>query len=190
MWWSAGDPNNVLQFYSGNRLLERFKTADIINLINASPNKKAYYGNPNNGQNKGEPYAFINFYADPSNPNLEFTKIVLSNVATGTGFESDNHTIASTYADISGKAINPLPSFNTGTNPGSNDMLGINGANVPISGGSTIGGSGAATVPITNGGTLSDTRLLSAKTQVPTAVNAEIAENGRGRQNGVAGARR
>jgi hypothetical protein len=75
MWRSAGDPNNVLQFYSGNRLLERFKTADIINFINASPNKKAYYGNPNNGQNKGEPYAFIKFYADPSNPNIEFTKI-------------------------------------------------------------------------------------------------------------------
>jgi hypothetical protein len=50
----AGDWNRS-DFYSGNRLLERFKTADIINFINASPNKKAYYGNPNNGQNKGEP---------------------------------------------------------------------------------------------------------------------------------------
>jgi hypothetical protein len=48
LWWSAGDPNNVLSFYSGNTLLETFKTSDVINFINAQANKSAFFGNPNN----------------------------------------------------------------------------------------------------------------------------------------------
>jgi len=86
LWWSAGDPNNLLSFYSGTTLLETFRTSDVVNFINAQPNKNAYYGNPNNGQNKGEPYAFLNFYADPSNPSLTFNRIVFSNVGSS-GFE-------------------------------------------------------------------------------------------------------
>src|SRR5262249_19517613 len=31
LWWSAGDPNNVLSFYSGSILLETFKTSDVVN---------------------------------------------------------------------------------------------------------------------------------------------------------------
>jgi hypothetical protein len=47
MWWSAGDPNNVLKFFSGSTLLETFTTADVVNFINKQPNKSAYNGNPN-----------------------------------------------------------------------------------------------------------------------------------------------
>jgi hypothetical protein len=93
LWWSAGDPSNLLSFYSGSTLLQTFRTSDIVNFINAQANKSAFYGNPNNGQNQSEPYVFLNFYADLSNPGLTFNRIVFS-IVGASGFEQDNHTIA------------------------------------------------------------------------------------------------
>jgi hypothetical protein len=127
LWWSAGDPNNLLSFYSGSTLLETFRTSDVVNFINAQPNKNAYYGNPNNGQNKREPYAFLNFYADLSNPSLTFDRIVFSNVGT-TGFEQDNHTLATVYTDISGMDIDPTTPIDLGHDPNSNDSIGVEGS--------------------------------------------------------------
>ena len=37
LWWSAGDPRNVLQFYSGHTLIQTFTTADVVNFINNLP---------------------------------------------------------------------------------------------------------------------------------------------------------
>jgi outer membrane autotransporter protein len=161
MWWSAGDPNNVLQFFSGTTLLETFKTADVVNFINAQPNKTAFYGNPNppNGRNKGEPYAFINFYADPSNPSLTFNRIVLSNVGAGTtGFESDSHTIATSYTDISGKDINPNTPLDLGGNKGSTDTKGVEGPQSTLtdSGTAVIGGGGSGGLAVIDGGKVFD----------------------------------
>jgi hypothetical protein len=34
-WWSAGDPKDVLSFYSGSTLVETFSTSDIVSFINA-----------------------------------------------------------------------------------------------------------------------------------------------------------
>ncbi|MEI6491877.1 MAG: hypothetical protein WCO94_04945 [Verrucomicrobiota bacterium] len=83
-YWSAGDSANMLQFYSGNKLVGEFTTK---NLLSNLPGQ--YYGNPlNRSQNKGEPYAFINFYGDQS---THWDKIVLTN-ASSSGFESDNYT--------------------------------------------------------------------------------------------------
>src|SRR5262249_17964966 len=127
LWWSAGDTNNLLSFYSGSKLIETFRTNDVVNFINAQPNKSAFYGNPNNGQNKGEPYAFLNFYADPSNPSLTFNRIVFSNVGSS-GFEQDNHTIATVYTDISGKDINPATSVDLGGTGKSTDTKGVEGS--------------------------------------------------------------
>jgi outer membrane autotransporter protein len=116
LWWSAGDPNNVLQFFSGSTLLQTFRTSDVTNFIANSPTltaaqKAAYRGNPNpqfRGQNSGEDYAFLNFFAGPTNPNVTFDRVVLSNSLT-TGFESDNHTIAASYTDVTGMEIPPGP---------------------------------------------------------------------------------
>jgi uncharacterized protein with beta-barrel porin domain len=123
MWWSAGDSNDTLQFYSGTRLLQTFTTADVINYINnlSAAQRAAYFGNPNsngngngrgNGRgngggnsNSGEPYAFINFFADPSMPSVTFDRIVFS----GIGFESDNHTINGSYTVIVGMEVDPEP---------------------------------------------------------------------------------
>ena len=83
-FWSAGDASNMLQFYKGNTLVGEFTTKSLLSNLPAD-----YYGNPiNRAQNKGEPYAFINFYADQS---TQWDKIVLTN-SSSSGFESDNYT--------------------------------------------------------------------------------------------------
>jgi T5SS/PEP-CTERM-associated repeat protein len=157
LWWSAGDPNKLLSFYSGSTLLETFRTSDVVNFINAQANKNAFYGNPNNGQNKGEPYAFLNFYADPSNPGLTFNRIVFSNVGNS-GFEQDNHTLAAFYTDISGKDINPATPVDLGGNPKSTDTKGVEGPGSTLtdSGNAVIGGNGTGTLNVIDGGTVTD----------------------------------
>jgi hypothetical protein len=107
LWWSAGDANNVLEFYSKGNLVERITTADVVSYIAKLPNKTSYYGNPNSGfknQNSGEPYAFINFYDVAGT----FDQVKFTNIG-GTGFESDNHTVATGYKSITGSVITAVP---------------------------------------------------------------------------------
>ena len=115
LWWSAGDPHNELDFYKGNTLLFRKVTADVLNFLESDrvqPGLRSqYFGNPNpgfQGSNHTEPYAFLNFFADPLDPNVTFDKVVLTNDAL-TGFESDNHTIATAYTDVTGMEVPPGP---------------------------------------------------------------------------------
>jgi len=88
LWWSAGDPANVLDFYSGGvkgTLVAQFVTSDLGVLPNA------YKGNPTSefkGFDASEYFAFLNFYA---NPGTTWDTIVFSNLADS-GFESDNWT--------------------------------------------------------------------------------------------------
>lgn len=88
-WWSAGDSQNVLAFYSGDLLVARFTTASLLNQIASSPD---YYGNPTSGSragmNSGEPYAFVNFFGIGE---TSWDRIVFTNGGSS-GFESDNHT--------------------------------------------------------------------------------------------------
>jgi outer membrane autotransporter protein len=158
IWWSAGDPNNVLSFYSRGTLIETFRTSDVVNFIEAQANARAFNGNPNTGQNKGKPYAFLNFYADPSNPNLTFDLIVFSNNG-GARFQQDNQTIAATYTDISGMDIDPTTPIQLGGNPNSNDTIGAEGSGSTLTDlGETaiIGGSGTGELDIKDGGTVID----------------------------------
>lgn len=84
MWWSAGDAQNVLEFYKGDTLVSLFTTANLMDPLPAS-----YDGNPKDRSiNKTEPYAFINFIADEK---TSWDRIVLHN-NNGSGFESDNYT--------------------------------------------------------------------------------------------------
>jgi hypothetical protein len=98
--WNAGDQWNGMTFYSGATMIGRFSTATLTSLLsqptvraidNTIYNSSEYYGKPNNTtQNASEPYAFVNFIATGGT----FTRIVFDNSGqTGTGFESDNHTI-------------------------------------------------------------------------------------------------
>ena len=89
LWWSAGDPYNTLSFYSGNTLIASFDTKTILDNL---PN--SYFGNPTtkfNGQDRGEPFAFLNVYAKQG---VTWDRVVMNNDGSS-GFESDNWTVRS-----------------------------------------------------------------------------------------------
>jgi hypothetical protein len=91
-WLSALDPGNKVSFYRGSRLLFTFNPQDVINAVQATGNPSAYYGNPNVpflGQNSGEPYLFVNFFANSG----RFDRVVFQETPMVGGYESDNHTV-------------------------------------------------------------------------------------------------
>jgi T5SS/PEP-CTERM-associated repeat protein len=97
-WWSFGDPNNVVSFYSHGKLIETFTASEVVNLINTLPDAKLYNGNPNlgnQGKANGGLFAFINFYADP---NVTFDQVVFSNAGSDR-FQLDNLTTATNYPE-------------------------------------------------------------------------------------------
>ena len=89
-WLSALDNGNVVKFYRSGREVFRFAPSDVRAALAPLPNRTAYYGNPNAplGRNKGEPYVFLNFFANHGT----FDRVVFTQV-TGGGYESDNHTV-------------------------------------------------------------------------------------------------
>jgi hypothetical protein len=102
-WWSAGDVNNTISFLENGVLYATFSTADIVGLLPNSPsgsvtaingstyNTQNYYGNPNNlSQDAQEPFAYVDVIAN----GLTFNQISFSNANLGSGFESDNHSVA------------------------------------------------------------------------------------------------
>jgi outer membrane autotransporter protein len=117
IWWSAGDPFNVLQFLSNGKVMQTFTTSDVVNFIDQSPDKDGYLGNPNpqfKGRNSGEDYAYLNFFAKEG---VSFNEVVLSNTGS-TGFESDNHTVATNFQDITGDPIQVTPGPPETADPG------------------------------------------------------------------------
>lgn len=100
-WWSAGDANNTLTFYSGSLILARFATADILTFLRATQvealdgtryNTADYFGKPGATPrpNSAEPYVYLSFVIRGG----RFERVVFGNSgSTGTGFESDNHAI-------------------------------------------------------------------------------------------------
>ncbi|MBA3921495.1 MAG: hypothetical protein H0X31_07280 [Nostocaceae cyanobacterium] len=107
LWWSAGDSNNVLTFLSQGKVVQTVTTADVVSYIGKLANKASYYGNPNSpfkNNDSNEPFAFINFY----DVGGTFDQVQFSNNG-GSGFESDNHTVASGYKAITGHVITAVP---------------------------------------------------------------------------------
>ena len=86
LWWSAIDPKNMLDFYSGGVNVGHFDSTNLPDLSNS-----AYDGNPNNGLNTREKYAYLNFFGTAG---TKFDTIVFTNT-NQTGFESDNHSVHS-----------------------------------------------------------------------------------------------
>ena len=108
-WWSAGDGNNVINFYDDtNTLVGKFTSSIITQAISKLPQatQNLYKGNPTTSpkQDGGEYFAFINFFATG---NTNIRSLVFTNNGT-TGFENDNHTVATTYNSIRG-AVVPEP---------------------------------------------------------------------------------
>lgn len=87
-YWSAIDNLNTLSFYNGTTLVATLTAAQLAASLNSS-----YFCNPNNNQDCGEKFAFINFYATGS---TVFNRIVISNGNTSTGFENDTHAVRTT----------------------------------------------------------------------------------------------
>lgn len=94
--WNALDSENSLTLYNGSTALM------TLNSSNFSSLSSLYKGNPSSafhGQDSGEDFFFLNILGTSG---TTFTSVVFSNSGTGTGFESDNHTIlASTVPEPS-----------------------------------------------------------------------------------------
>ncbi len=107
-WWSAGDGNNDLTVTMENGEQVAFTTQTILNspALQGTPTGmtgavNGHYGNPTgNGlpnTNADEVYAFVNIYAN--NANNRIASITFSEPNSGSGFESDNHTVVVAYID-------------------------------------------------------------------------------------------
>jgi len=88
LWWSAGDPQNVLTFFNGTTQVAQFTTATLVNLLpstyKANPTPGTYHGTDG-----GEKFAFLNFYGVDG---TTFTSVKFSNLGSS-GFENDNNTV-------------------------------------------------------------------------------------------------
>ncbi|WP_168221683.1 Npun_F0296 family exosortase-dependent surface protein [Aquisphaera giovannonii] len=93
MWWSAADAYNEITFYSGQQALGSFNSPFVLDALNALPDGRKYYGNPNGWGDASEPFAYLNFFGTGG---TTITSVVFANSGTtATGFESDNWSIAS-----------------------------------------------------------------------------------------------
>jgi len=106
MWWSAGDTQNRLAFYDGNNnLVGNFDSSLLTQTIQQMPvaTQNLYKGNPLTSpkQNTGEYYAYVNFFTTETS---SIRKVVFSN-AVSTGFESDNHSVATSYNSVRGAGV-------------------------------------------------------------------------------------
>ena len=106
MWFSALDQGNQLSFYDGSTLLYSFTPAAFSALVGACPSASGFCGNPNNGANSGQQYAFLNFF----DPTGSFNKITFTEDPAIGGFESDNHTVGNLSTSPGGTPIDsPVP---------------------------------------------------------------------------------
>ena len=104
-WLSALDAGNVLEFYDQGTLLGTFTPTDVLALVG---NSGPYFGNPNNGQNGGQPYVFVNFYKLSGG----FDQIIFRQTDPGAGYESDNHTVG-WWKDQGGNPVPGIPEPST-----------------------------------------------------------------------------
>lgn len=88
LWFSALDNGNQLQFYDNSTLLYTFTPALFASLVGGCGSGNQFCGNPNNGDDPNEQFAFLNFY----DMDGYFNKVVFTETTTA-GFESDNHTV-------------------------------------------------------------------------------------------------
>jgi hypothetical protein len=104
IWFSALDAGNMLNFYNGSTLLYSFTPTAFLNLVGSCPGS-SFCGNPNNGGDTPEQFAYLNFY----DQNGLFNNIVVSESIAANGFESDNHAVATLSGPPGGTVINPMP---------------------------------------------------------------------------------
>jgi len=110
-WWSAGDANNRVSLYSGSTLYGTFTTADLMRFLNngtgtitatngTTYQASAYFGNPNitsGSRDATEPFAYVSFVI--SGATID-TLWFYNTSATGSSFESDNHSVISSGSTV------------------------------------------------------------------------------------------
>lgn len=102
LWFSALDPGNSLSFYKGDTLVETFSPANYQSLVGACPNtKNPFCGNPNNGLDPTEQFAYLNFY----DSNGTFDTVVFRQTLNTGEFESDNHAIGDLTSEPEGTPL-------------------------------------------------------------------------------------
>lgn len=111
-WFSAGDTNNGITFYSNGAEFARFSTSNVLSLLSGSTvtatdgttySSSSYFGNPNGtNQDTGEPFAYVEIVTTGGS----FDTVVLDNSGTtGTGFESDNETVYAGNVTLPGSDV-------------------------------------------------------------------------------------
>lgn len=91
-WLSALDGNNSVTFYQDNTELFTFSATDVSAFIGTLDDSSSYLCNPNAAfanKNCGEPYSFLNFYAESG---TTFDRVAFNQLGGGS-YESDNHTV-------------------------------------------------------------------------------------------------
>jgi hypothetical protein len=117
LWFSALDAGNSLSFYNGSTLVESFTPSDYASLVGACPSAaNPFCGNPNNGLDPTEQFAYLNFY----DSNGTFNTIVFNQNLSGGQFESDNQAVANLISapegtDITAHTPEPASLFFVGT---------------------------------------------------------------------------
>jgi hypothetical protein len=108
IWVSAADKFNQISFYSGSHLVAAYNVRAGLAAIAALPDASQYFGNPNNGEDSGEPFAYLNFIWLAG---TTFTSVVLANSGTtASEFESDNWSVSSVApSSIPGVVISGVP---------------------------------------------------------------------------------
>lgn len=92
LYFSAIDAKNSLQVYDGVNLLTTIDETSLAPMLQTTggPNGLGHYGNPNTGADLSEAFVYVNIFGTSG---TTFTTIRFANDGTGTGFESDNHSI-------------------------------------------------------------------------------------------------
>lgn len=106
VWITAMDASNLLTLTFADGGTYSF-TSNILRqyIAKDTVDGSQYYGNPDNGQDSSEPFAYVNFY----DTNGFITNISFSN-GGGTNFESSNHAVG--YFNpllVQGRSVVPEP---------------------------------------------------------------------------------
>jgi hypothetical protein len=104
-WLSALDAGNQLKFFNGANQVFSFSPTDVLALTGNCSTANPYCGNPKTGENRSQPYVFLNFFAQGT---TSFDKIEFSETVANSGYESDNHTVGR-FLTTSGMNISKVP---------------------------------------------------------------------------------
>lgn len=99
-WWSAADPANIIDFYSGSTLVATFNPATAL----GSLTNPGYFGNPSMpGQYTNEKFAYLNVFGTNG---TTFDKIVFTDTNISvSGFEADNFSVRAAPVTSTGTPI-------------------------------------------------------------------------------------